>query len=309
MENFYNDKSLIEKRIDSFMKQEVYVPTGEHWVVDKLLRCNVFIAPGSKLTVLEISAQNNFIVKDGGELDVRGKSLENSFDGKNPIEVDESINEAEKKFEQVDNTSDSQKKSPEEIIVESRTDADRLKNIFEKVGYSGLDLVMKISKEDLEKAEELVNELDQERITPIDIEYVLRTLKLSPEIIEDLQNTKTIVDVIFSAESNSIDSLRGEGYLTGEMASKMLEDSRCVREKRFNELSKMSAQYKDVSDMLRDYELFTSYLIGEIDDVTPPDAAAENKKYGSLSREHSRQLLDAVKYKIILDNLKSILKK
>lgn len=320
MESFNNNESLVEKRIDSFMKQKVHVPAGEHWIVKELLKCDVSVEKGAKLTVLDIAAKSNFSIEEGGNLDVRGHNLKNNLEADDYLTQNQYEDDIEIRLDDefINDDDDLDKKElnlnslqyPDDIIQKSKTDAERLKELAEKITPNGLSLLLEISDDNLAKAEELSNAIEGEKITETDIEYVLTTIKMSTEEVQKIMDIKTTVDVLYSSEEKSLNSLYDEGYLSKEQFDKILNEANDNRDKRIKELSEIDkASYKDFSELLEDYELFMKYLIGQINDVTPHEAAQANKKDGQISREHARQLLDAVKYKVILDNYKELLEK
>lgn len=70
-------KETVEK--DMLAKTKESVPSGQEWRVGQLLKCEIVVKAGAKLTVTEMAAKNKIIVEEGGELEITGQDLVNEI--------------------------------------------------------------------------------------------------------------------------------------------------------------------------------------------------------------------------------------
>ncbi|MFA6227480.1 MAG: hypothetical protein WC631_03340 [Candidatus Paceibacterota bacterium] len=70
-------KETLEK--DMLAKVKDSIPTGQEWRVGQLLKCEIIVKAGAKLTVTEMAAKNKIIVEEGGELEITGQDLVNEI--------------------------------------------------------------------------------------------------------------------------------------------------------------------------------------------------------------------------------------
>lgn len=68
-----------EVRLETLMKAQSVVPEGEHWLVEVVMKGEVKVSKGAKLTVLETLMKAKVIVENGGELDVRGVNMKSEI--------------------------------------------------------------------------------------------------------------------------------------------------------------------------------------------------------------------------------------
>jgi hypothetical protein len=72
-------RELIVINKELLAREKTSVPEGENWVVKQLLKSEILVKKGAKLTVTEIAARNLITVEEGGELVIEGEELMNEI--------------------------------------------------------------------------------------------------------------------------------------------------------------------------------------------------------------------------------------
>lgn len=72
------------------MKGNVTVPTGEYWIVRVVMKGEVRVSGGAKLTILETLMKGKIVVEVGGEFDLQGVNMKGEIlYEKSPIAMQE----------------------------------------------------------------------------------------------------------------------------------------------------------------------------------------------------------------------------
>jgi hypothetical protein len=61
------------------MKITMTVPAGEHLTVGTLMKSEIIVSPGSKLTITNVAMKNKITVKNGGVLEIKGQNMKNEI--------------------------------------------------------------------------------------------------------------------------------------------------------------------------------------------------------------------------------------
>ena len=188
-----NIKEVIEKNLVA--KTNEIIPAGQEWRVAQLLKSEILVKAGAKLTVTEMAAKNKIIVEEGGELEIIGQDLKNEIIGGGKEEKKEALSE----------------KSPEINSQSVKTDKEIWNDMITptQIDIDYINKTLNLSEETVDKLEKLeiaVGQMFNEKILDnLRVEGVINE-KQSEIISQKIAQLKNdLVKVIFN-EASTIQS-------------------------------------------------------------------------------------------------------